>query len=679
MDIKTIGIVGAGNMGAGIAQKAAQEGFNVILLDIKDEFVDKGISNIKLTLEEGVERKIFSQKDAENILNKIKGTTHITEMKRADYIIEAIFEDKKIKKELFKELGKIVKDHAIIATNTSSFKVSELAESSGIPERFIGMHFFYHPAKNRLVEIIPGTKTSNKTEKISKKLSKSIAKIPIIVKDKSGFCVNRFFVPWLNESVRMAEENIADIPTIETAAKKAFRIGMGPFELMNVTGIPIAYHSTATLGKEFGEFYQPSQLLEKQFKSGNKWEFLGKPDGSKFDLVSNRLFGVIFQITTSIVEKGITTKEDVDIGAKTGLRWSMGPFEMMNRFGIEKTHKLVEELSTKYTDAKIPAILKKQYDKKIPWDIKYVLSNVENGVGAIKINRPDAMNALNETIVNQLEQEFDKLSKNKKVKGITIEGVGKAFVAGADIKFFIKNIENKTFKKTYDFTKQGQDLLLKIENSDKPVIVKLTGLSLGGGSELALSAKNIIWTDKSMLGFPETGIGIYPGLGGTQRLPKLIGKELAKYFIFTGSFIDSKTAEQLGMIDYKCSLSEVDNLAELLINSGKIKDKYERKEVTLPINFLKIEDYLTDENIKKYIFGEMESTDEDLLKLRKIIKRKAPIAIKIANMLIEEGYTKKVNEGIELELANLEKIFATKDAFEGLTSLGRKRPEFKGE
>ena len=166
MEIKKIGIIGAGNMGSGIAQKAAQEVFEVILLDIEDEFVKRGIESIKTTLDEGVERKIFSESAAREILQRIRGTSDIQDMKDADFVIEAVFEDKKVKNKLFEKLGKICKDGAIIATNTSSFRVTELSESSGRIDKFIGMHFFYHPAKNRLVEIIPGSGTSKETEKI---------------------------------------------------------------------------------------------------------------------------------------------------------------------------------------------------------------------------------------------------------------------------------------------------------------------------------------------------------------------------------------------------------------------------------------------------------------------------------------------------------------------------------
>ena len=184
-----------------------------------------------------------------------------------------------------------------------------------------GLHYFYHPAKNRLLEIIPGKKTSAASIELCKFFSSRTGKTGILVKDSPGFAVNRFFVPWLNEATRILGDGIANIPTIDAATKNAFGIGMGPFVLMNVTGIPIAYHSAATLGKEFGDFYSPGEMLKKQFESGAQWQTEGTPDASKFEEVSDRLLGVVFLVVCQIVQEGVCTAADIDRGARIGLRW----------------------------------------------------------------------------------------------------------------------------------------------------------------------------------------------------------------------------------------------------------------------------------------------------------------------------------------------------------------------
>jgi len=227
--INKIGVIGAGNMGSGIAQKIAQEGLNVVVVDIKDEYVERGLGIIKQLLSEGVERNIFSPGQVEEILGRITGTTDFNAVADADLVIEAVFEDKQVKSDLFKKLDRLCSEKTILATNTSSFYVHEFAEQTSRPDRFIGLHYFFHPAKNRLLEVIPHEVTSTDTLEKSLLAAKLHGKTAIVVKDAPGFAVNRFFVPFLNEAARMLEENVANIPTLEEAAKQAFKIGMGPF------------------------------------------------------------------------------------------------------------------------------------------------------------------------------------------------------------------------------------------------------------------------------------------------------------------------------------------------------------------------------------------------------------------------------------------------------------------
>ena len=679
MKIQKIGVIGAGNMGSGIAQKIAQEGVEVVLVDTENRFVQKGLDNIKKTLSEGVTRKLFSEEQTKDIINHIKGTTNKDEVKDADFIIEAIFEDIEVKKELFRYLDKICEDKTILASNTSSFSISDLASSTNRADRFVGLHFFYHPAKNRLLEIIPGKNTSEKTINSAKILSTMIGKTAIIVTDSPGFAVNRFFVPWLNEATRILEEDIANIPTIDDTAKKVFRIPMGPFELMNVTGIPIAYHSTVSLGENISDFYRFSNCLKMQFESKQQWDLTGEIENTNIKVIEDRLLGAVFTVACTLATEGVSVVEDIDRGAKIGLRWQKGPFEMMNHLGIERSYEIVTKFIEKYPELKIPAILKKQFESKKPWSFSYVDLEIKDGIAKILINRPEAMNAINEEVISQLEKQFTKAHTDSKVKAIVLEGAGKAFVAGADIQYFIKKIKENKIDDICKFTRYGHTVLNKIDASKKPVIAKLNGLALGGGAEIALSADNIIATEKGSIGFPETGIGIYPGLGGTQRTTHNIGKELAKYLIFTGKILDAKTAESIGLVDYIFPPDKIDSkISELVADSSIIK-KSIKKDDELPEIFQKIRSYFTDNNLKSLISGGND-LNELGKKISKTISYKAPIAIKLANKIIDEGSKLNLNEGLELELKHLSEVFSTKDALEGLNSvIMRRRPTFKGE
>ncbi|MFH1230910.1 MAG: 3-hydroxyacyl-CoA dehydrogenase NAD-binding domain-containing protein [Planctomycetota bacterium] len=670
-----IGVIGAGTMGAGIAQKIAQENIPVVMLDVKREFVERGLNNIRTLLEEGVQKRIFTAEKVQQIMNNIKGSTDLNDLKDADIIIEAVFEDKKIKTDLFKNLDKICLPKTIFASNTSSFKVSELAQATARPDRFIGLHYFYHPAKNRLLEIIPGNKSTSDTIEKAEDFASRTSKIAIVVKDAPGFAVNRFFVPWLNEAARILEEGVTNIVTIDEAAKRTFKIGMGPFLLMNVTGIPIAYHSTETLGKELGTFYATSKRLKEQFEKNTKWDLSGTIDESKIESVSNRLLAVVFLVAAQLVDEGIATIEDIDRGAKIGLRWALGPFEMMNKIGMDNIQKMVKNLCDKYKLI-VPKVLIKQSNN--PWVFKLVDLNIKNNIATITINRPEALNALNEEVVKQLSEAFQKAESDSNVKTIIIEGKGKAFVAGADISFFVKKIDEKKLNDIVEFTRKGQELLMRIDKSPKLVIAKLDGLALGGGAELALACDIVLMTERASIGFPETGIGIYPGLGGTQRLPRLIGKALAKYLIFTGEIINAKQANEMGFAES----ASISNLNAVIKEISSVPEPKARllKTIMIPAQIEKVKSLFSDDKISWVLSGNLaKNSDAFEAQIGKKISYKAPLALKLVNNIIDEGIKINLDEGIQIELKHLTEIFSTKDAYEGLTSiLQKRRPNYKG-
>lgn len=683
LEIRRVGVVGAGTMGSGIAQKVAQEGIHVILVDVKDEFVQKGLANIKTLLDEAVQKKILTPQQAEETISRIEGTTQIERLKDADLVIEAVFEDMQVKSQLFSRLDSLCDKKTILATNTSSFSVSELAKSTKREDRFIGLHYFYHPAKNRLLEIIPGKKTSAVSVELGKFFSSRTGKTGIVVKDSPGFAVNRFFVPWLNEATRILGEGIADIPTIDAATKNTFGIGMGPFVLMNVTGIPIAYHSASALGENFGDFYRPSETLKKQFESGAQWNTEGAPDPSKFQTVSDRLLGVVFLVVCQIVQEDVCSIADIDRGARIGLRWAFGPFEKMNSLTIEKSYQLVEAVTRKY-GLDIPANLKEHREKRREWEIKYVESSVQGAVAYITVNRPETLNALNPTVAKQLAEEFDRVNARDDVRVIVLTGAGgKAFVAGADIGFFIDNLQRDNFEAIYDFTKDGHELLTRMDESKKLVIAKMDGVALGGGLELALAADCVVASTRSSMSFPETGIGIYPGLAGMWRTAKCVGKELAKYLVLTGRMIDARTAHSIGLVEYICDASELDEKVNAIaLSPEKVITKAKKETVRgeVPPEFEKIISLFSDGNIGSLLDWKRLRTDnEQTAKIAKVISYKAPIAIRMANEIIDREFGKPLREAIRIELENLQKIFGTADALEGLKSVvERRRPTYTG-
>jgi len=674
--INKIGVIGAGNMGSGIVQKIAQEGINVTMVDISDENVQRGLEMIKDVLKEAVERQIFSQEEGNEILSRITGTSNLKDVADADIVIEAVFEDIQVKSDLFMQLDDICGPKTILATNTSGFYVHELAKSTQRPDRFIGMHYFYHPAKNRLLEVIPHDGTSPETIEKTLLSARLHGKTPIVVKDAPGFAVNRFFVPFLMEGIHILEEGIANIPTIDEAAKRAFEIGMGPFLLMNETGIPIAFHTATTLGKELGSFYNPPEILKVQMDKKQDWDLSGDVDESIIESLIDRFYGVTLGIAAELVDDGVASIEDTDRGAKVGLRWNQGPFEIMNEIGIDKTCKVVAETADRYPGFKVPTLLTRQKERGRPFVFNLVDLDVSDGIATITINRPEAMNALNETVVNQLENRFDAALSDDDVTAIVFQGAGKAFVAGADINYFIQNIENKNLQKTIDFTRKGHEVLLKIENSPKLTIALLDGLSLGGGSELAFACQAIVATSAGSFGFPETGIGIYPGLGGMIRLSRQVGPELAKYYILTGAIMSAGDAYDLGIVSRLVDVSEVEDAIHSVINEGK-QDKYAPRQI--PDRFKEPAGLCTSENLQKILKGVAPEDVNPSLAARtiKTVGYKAPLALKAVNEIIDRQMNQSMEDAIETELGRLMDIFSTADAYAGLSARGR--PEFKGK
>ncbi len=287
------------------------------------------------------------------------------------------------------------------------------------------------------------------------------------------------------------------------------------------------------------------------------------------------------------------------------------------------------------------------------------------------------MNALNPTVVAQLERRFTTAENDPAVKAILFEGAGKAFVAGADIRYFVEKIKADRVKDIVDFTRKGHELLLRIENSPKLTIALLDGLSLGGGSELALACQAIVATAAGSMAFPETGIGIYPGLGGMLRMARQVGPELAKYFVFTGAALSAADAQALGIVTRLVEPAEVEAAVRTLAAEGK-PDKNRRREIAA--KFKPLAALFGAGQVAAWLEGRTpaETPAELGAKIAKTLGFKAPLALKIADEIIDRQMGRPMPEAVEIELARLPEIFSTKDALEGLATVGRGRPQYTG-
>lgn len=280
MEIKVLGVVGAGTMGSGIAQAAAQVGgFSVIMNDIASEFVDKGFGVISKHLDRLVSKEKLTAVHKDEILGRIRKSTKIEDMKEADFMIEAAFENLDLKLAIFKRLDGVCRPGVILATNTSSISVTKIAASTKRPESVIGMHFFNPVPLMRLVEVIKGMSTSEETFETTCKLAEQFGKTPVGVSDSPGFLVNRMLLPMINEAVYALYEGIGTVESIDNAMKLGANHPMGPLELADLIGLDVCLNIMQVLYSGFADSkYRPCPLLKKYVDAG----YLGKKTNRGF-------------------------------------------------------------------------------------------------------------------------------------------------------------------------------------------------------------------------------------------------------------------------------------------------------------------------------------------------------------------------------------------------------------
>ena len=367
--------------------------------------------------------------------------------------------------------------------------------------------------------------------------------------------------------------------------------------------------------------------------------------------------------------------EDVDRGAKVGLRWARGPFELMNRIGVSEAYRIASAYQSVAGDAwTLPAFFKAQSDAANNWDFSYVDSSTEDGIATITINRPEAMNALNEVVVAQLTDAVQAANSDSNVSTIVLDGAGKAFVSGADVKLFVDKIRSDDMPDIETFTENGHTLLAALEDSSKTTIALTTGLALGGGLELALACDYRIGTRRTQFRFPETSIGIYPALGGTQRPARIAGRELGRWAVLAGNFMNAETATDLGLVTHLVNINDVPNCIHDIHATGKPADKYPGKpmnENSPVVKFAK--KFFSDRNMEALLAGTcpdgFDPEDKTVARQLKSLKFTAPIGLVMASERIDATASMSLAEGLQLELQGLDRIFSTEDALEGLSAL----------
>ena len=366
MIIKNITVLGSGVMGHGIAQVSATAGYNVVLRDIKQEFLEKAMEKIRWSLDKLVSKEKISKKEGEAIFSRITPIVDLNDaVKDAHLVIEVVPEIMELKKSIYVELDKVARPEAIFASNTSTLPITEIADATSHPEKFIGIHFFNPPQLMKLVEIIPGEKTAQETMDLTEEYVRSVNKHAVLCrKDVPGFIINRLFIPMVHEACFLKDRTGATLEEIDSAVKFKLGFPMGIFELADFTGMDVIHNATVEMHSRDKKVINPHMLVKKMFedkKLGQKsGEGYYKYSDSKYEHVTSlskelaekcnpiQLVANILNNAAWLITNGVSNIKEIEKAAQLGLGLKKPLFETAKEIGIKNIVNELNSLANKY-------------------------------------------------------------------------------------------------------------------------------------------------------------------------------------------------------------------------------------------------------------------------------------------------------------------------------------------
>ncbi len=632
--IGKIGVIGSGQIGPDIAlyftKVLSPFGVRIVVNDVNEEALESGRAKFEKKIDKGVKSGAFKPERARTMKDHVSFTLDKGELTDADFILEAATEDLGIKKKIFAELATACRPDTILASNSSHLEPERIFEGIANPERTLVIHYFFPAERNPLVEVVPGKLTSPETADFCMKFYEKIGKVPIRVGSRYGYAIDPIFEGIFLAALKMADAGVATHKEIDAVARKVLGLGIGPFTAMNLTGgTPLTKVGLANYTDKIMPWYVAPESMNRT----NPWPAAARGEtvdvpAETFEKVAAQLQGAFFGIVAEVLESGITNVSDLDMAVEIGLVMK-APFRMMNKVGVAGARKLVEEYAAENPGFKIAACL----ERSEPWLIRTLHRRDHGNVAVVTIRRPRTLNALNRKIYREMIAVFNGIRNDRNISAAVITGFGiKAFVSGADIGM-LEAVE--TEEEGAAISWESQEAMLLIQQLGKPVVAALNGLALGGGSELALACTARIARKglKVCFGQPEVNLGIIPGAGATQRLPRVVGMALAWELLRTGRTVPGDEAEEIG---YLREQVEGDLLARAIELARELPMETVRENSFAPIEF--------------------ETTLRDI-----DIEHRSRKVDEILRKAILEGCAMPIEEGVRFESDCFGEVCGTKD------------------
>ncbi len=580
-------VVGAGTMGGEIAQVIAAAEIPVVLKDIDQKFVDQGLDKAreltKAQLDRLVSKEKLTQEQADaqldSTMGRIHGTTDYSEFGDVDFVVEAAPEKIEIKQQVFAELDEATPGHAILASNTSSLSITEMGESTLRPEKVIGFHFFYPASVMPLLEIVEGDLTSEETVEATINFAQTLRKQPIACGEVPGFVVNRILNSGVSEVWRAQEEQGLSIKKIDEKVTEANAAPMGPFVLSDFLGLDTITHVAEHLREAYGDRFYVHEGMKKLVadgklgvKSGGDGFYKeGEPqidgDGDPPDDLIEQFQLKALVEATLLLEERVASAREIDLGMMAGAgldprRGLFPPFWGADLRGLDEVLERLEALEEAHGERFAPPRTIKRlvaqgrlgeksgqgfyaYPKPDEGDQADTVKLETRGEVAIAWLANPPMNAIAPQVIKDLETVWNRVKDGGEVRAMVIcSSMPVVYSAGADIKSFTK-MDEAGGRELID---TGHAVLRDLGRAGVATIAAVNAIAFGGGCELAMACDFRIAAESAIFGQPEIKLGILPGFGGTQRLPRLVGPPKALEMNLIGDAITAPEAREYGLV-----------------------------------------------------------------------------------------------------------------------------------